>query len=130
MAHITIEYSANLAGCYDIDQLVATLHQAACEHGMVPAEGVRTRAYRADHYVVADGDPDNAFLAIGVRIGPGRAVDEQASFMDTLMCCADDFFDGGPADVALSVGLEVIHERLNRNHVRTAMDARREAVRS
>ena len=45
------------------------------------------------------------------------------------MCCADDFFDGGPANVALSVGLDVVHERVNHNFLSTSVDARLKTVR-
>lgn len=130
MAHITIEYSGNLVEQCDIEQFVAELHRTACGHGLLPPDGVRTRAYPAEHYVVADGHPDNAFVAIEVRIGPGRTERERASLLETLMSCADGLLVETPLDVALSVSIDVLHERLNRNGVRAAFAARHGAVRA
>lgn len=72
MPHIVIEYSANLEGEVRPMQLVEALHAAALETGVFPLAGLRTRAERRDHYLIADGDPDHIFIAVSVRIGEGR----------------------------------------------------------
>ncbi len=72
MAHITIEYSANLAEHHDVGALVEAVHEAAAAHGLTSLDGLRTRAVARTHYRVADGDRDHAFVAIAVRVGPGR----------------------------------------------------------
>jgi 5-carboxymethyl-2-hydroxymuconate isomerase len=72
MAHLFIEYSSNLRGQLDLQQLVDTLHAAALETGIFPIGGLRTRAYQSDCYRIADGDPANAFVHVNVRVGHGR----------------------------------------------------------
>lgn len=72
MPHILIEHSANLAERTDIQALVDRLHAAALDTGVFPAGGTRTRAFGRDIYRIADGDPDNAFVHVNVRIGAGR----------------------------------------------------------
>ena len=77
MPHITIEHSVNLADAHDVDALVADVHAVAAIHPWVPIDGLRTRAVARHHYLVADGAPANAFVALTVRVGPGRTDDEK-----------------------------------------------------
>ena len=43
--------------------------------GVFALGGVRFRAHRCDDYLVADGDPDNAFVHLTARIGRRRDPD-------------------------------------------------------
>lgn len=72
MPHITVEYSANLEAQVSPRRLIDAIHRAALETSVFPIGGLRTRAERRDVYAVADGDPDNAFVAVVARIGEGR----------------------------------------------------------
>lgn len=72
MAHIVIEYSANLRDRLDLPAFLAEVHQAALASGVFPIGGIRTRAYEAKHYVIADGHPDNAFVHLSLKVGHGR----------------------------------------------------------
>ena len=127
MPHITIEHSANVGVHHDIAALVDAVHAAALEHGLVPSDGLRTRAVSRDHYRVADGHPDHAFIAIAVRIGPGRDAAAKSSFLETVLNAAEARIasEGGPLAVAWSAELTEIDERfrINRNHVRTRIQA-------
>lgn len=139
MPHITIEYSENVAHHHDIDALVKVVHQAALDHGLPPADGLRTRAAQRDHYCVADGSPDLAFIAIAVRIGPGRDEATKQSFITALLDAAEHhigqeshtFATVGAIDaprlaIAWSIELNEIDPdfRINRNHVRTRLAER------
>src|ERR1700716_3400204 len=72
MAHILIEYSANLSGRIDLPRFLEAVHASALATGIFPVGGVRTRAYAAEHYRIADGHPDNAFVHTMLRVGHGR----------------------------------------------------------
>ena len=72
MPHAIIEYSANLAEQLDFPRFLTAVRDSALATGVFPIGGVRVRAYRADHYVIADGHPDNAFVHIMLRVGHGR----------------------------------------------------------
>ena len=127
MPHITIEHSANVGVHHDIAALVDAVHAAALEHGLAPSDGLRTRAVGRDHFRVADGRPDHAFVAISVRIGPGRNAAAKSSFLETVLNAAETRIasEGGPLAVAWSAELTEIDEqfRINRNHVRTRIQA-------
>ena len=72
MPHFTIEYSANLEARVDMARVVEVVRKAAVETGIFPLGGIRVRAVRCEHYAIADGNPDFAFLDMLLRLGEGR----------------------------------------------------------
>ena len=72
MPHFTIEYSANLDGQIDMAKAVEVVRNAAVETGIFPLGGIRVRAVRCEHFAIADGNPDFAFLDMLLRLGEGR----------------------------------------------------------
>ena len=125
MPHITIEYSANVGEHHDIDALVATVHEAALAHGLPDVTGLRTRAAERAHYRAMTGDPSYAFVAIHCRIGPGRAQEDKRSFIEQVLDAAEGALAGTPLAIAWSIELTELDPelRINRNHVRSAMEA-------
>lgn len=125
MPHLTIEYSANLADHHDIAELVDVVHAAALAHGLPAIEALRTRAVARPHYRIADGDPNNCFVAIAVRIGPGRDADAKSSFLTALLDAAEAHIASRPSPLAIAWSIELgeidAEFRINRNHVRTRM---------
>ncbi len=85
MPHIIVEYSANLEDLVPPRRLVDAIHQAALATGVFPIGGLRTRAERRDVYAVADGDPENGFVAIVARIGEGRDAETRKRVAADLM---------------------------------------------
>lgn len=85
MPHIVIEYSANLESDVAPQRLVDALHGTAIETGVFPLGGLRTRAERRDVYRIADGAPDNAFVAVIARIGKGRPPQTREAVAQALM---------------------------------------------
>ena len=102
------------------------LHQAALKTGVFPIGGLRTRAERRDIYAIADGDPDNAFVAVSVRIGEGRSAETRrqvaATLMDVLVGETEEAFR--THGLALSVEVEEIDPtaslKVNNLHERMA----------
>ncbi|NNM71180.1 5-carboxymethyl-2-hydroxymuconate isomerase [Enterovirga aerilata] len=89
MPHIIVEYSANLEAELDPGRLVDALHAAALATGAMPVGGLRTRAERRDLYRIADGDPENAFVAVLARIGQGRDPETRRRIAETLMAALE-----------------------------------------
>ncbi|HLJ70816.1 MAG TPA: 5-carboxymethyl-2-hydroxymuconate isomerase [Roseiarcus sp.] len=72
MPHIVVEYSANLAAEIAPARLVEIVHRAVLADPAFEIGAVRTRAVGYEDVMIADGDPANAFIAVTIRIGPGR----------------------------------------------------------
>lgn len=81
MPHFIIEYSANLEPELDVTALCQAIRAAAAEIEAFPMPGIRVRAFRAEHFAIADGDPKHGFVDISIRLRQGRAqpVKEKAS---------------------------------------------------
>lgn len=87
--HISIEYSANVADHHDIDALVVAVHEAALIDGLPPLAGLRTRASVRQSYRIADGQATHGFIAIMIRIGPGREALEKKRFLTAVLDAAE-----------------------------------------
>lgn len=122
MPHITIEYSGNLADAHDVDVLVAVVHEAALDHDWVPLSALRTRAVAREHYRVADGAPENAFVALTIRVGPGRTPEEKRSLLESLLAAAVDSVESVDDRLAIAWSIEVqeidAEWRVNLNRIR------------
>jgi 5-carboxymethyl-2-hydroxymuconate isomerase len=75
MPHISIDYSANLEDVVDMPAFCAALRDASVETGVFPLAGIRVRATRVDHAVIADGDPAHGFIDMSLRLRGGRDLD-------------------------------------------------------
>jgi 5-carboxymethyl-2-hydroxymuconate isomerase len=120
--HQIIEYSANLDELLDISALVDALHLCAEGQEELPIGGLRTRAYPSRDYLIADRHPDNAFIAVCLRVGEGsrEEVLERVgkTLFDSLCEAVKDTLDDQP--LALSYEVQVIDPRLrwNKNNLR------------
>jgi len=107
MAHILIEYSANLRERIDLPRLLEAVHAAALGTGIFPPGGMRTRAYLAEHYRIADGHPDNAFVHTMVRVGHGRDLETRKRACEAIFAalCAQlaELFERIPLGLSLEM---------------------------
>ncbi len=72
MPHVIVEHSANLSSSHDMQRLADLIRKAAVSCGVFPLAGIRVRMHPVEIFAMADGHPDNAFVAIVMRIGAGR----------------------------------------------------------
>ena len=127
MAHVTIEWTANLEGAFDLRGLMEYIAEDMRERsdGVFPVGGIRVRAYRVDDYVIADNaGSEDAFINVDVKMGAGRNAEFRKSYFDALFSRIRDFlgdlFDRRP--LALSLYVEEaegwkhnsIHKRLKK----------------
>ena len=107
MPHLIVEYSANLKKQIDIFKLVETVHQAALHTGVFEVAAIRTRAAGRDYYVIADGHRDNAFVAIFVRVAPGRSPETRRRVGQEIFDAACEFLKHVYETTPLAISLEV-----------------------
>jgi 5-carboxymethyl-2-hydroxymuconate isomerase len=72
MPHIQIDYTANLEDVVIGKKLVDVIHTITVDSGIFPVWGIRTFARPVQHYRVGNGEVDNGFVNVTVRIAPGR----------------------------------------------------------
>ncbi len=108
MPHVTIEYSANLSGRLDVAQFVDAVHEAALATGIFPVGGVRTRAYPANFYRLADGHADNAFVHVMLRVGHGRDVPTRKRACERVFAAVCETLGKSLQGMPLGISLEML----------------------
>ncbi|HEY5680504.1 MAG TPA: 5-carboxymethyl-2-hydroxymuconate Delta-isomerase [Pseudomonadales bacterium] len=107
MPHLIIEYSANIDEELMLDALMLRLRDSAVATGVFPLPGIRVRAARRDRFVVADGDPENAFVHLMVRIGHGRTPEVRRQVADRLFAVLCDHLREAATRRGLGLSLEI-----------------------
>ena len=107
MPHIVVEYSGNIENQIDVLKLVGEVHQAALRTGEFETAAVRTRASRREYYAIADGHRDNAFVAIWVRIAPGRPPERRKRIGQEIFDAACKYLEKLYETIPLAISLEV-----------------------
>jgi 5-carboxymethyl-2-hydroxymuconate isomerase len=110
--HLTLEYSANLAGKESIGQLCHALArcldaQRENEQRVYPLGGIRVRALRCEQYCIADGRADAAFLHANLKIGAGRSEAAKKATGDALFALIKQHFATEFAQKGLALSLEI-----------------------
>jgi len=83
MPHLILEYSDNLE--VDIQPLLARLHAEVVATGAINLKGIKSRAIKHTQYRIADGDPDYAFVHVGLLIREGRPIEVQKEATQRVM---------------------------------------------
>jgi len=86
-----IDYSPNLEARLDIAGLCKVLRDAAVETGVFPLAGIRIRATACTHVVMADGNPDHAFLDLSIRLRGGRTFEARKAATYHIFAAAEAF---------------------------------------
>lgn len=114
MPHLNIQYTANLDSLTDMNALchtlAATLVALRGEDGVAPlfpVAGTRVMAWPAQHFAVADGRPDRAFIYLNLLITPGRSEAMKKRAGDALLASASAHLDAVFAQHAVGMTLQI-----------------------
>lgn len=107
MPHLRIEYSRGLTDRVDIDALCRAAHGAMVETGVFPLAGIRIRAFRADHCIVADDHPDNDFAACVLTVGAGRTPETLRRAGDRIWASLREALAGPLATPHFALSLDI-----------------------
>ena len=108
MAHLILEYSANLRSEADIPALLRKANQVLIEQSVFPVGGIRSRAIALDDYCVADGSGDDAFVHATLKIGAGRSEAARQKTGDDLFAMLKTHFAALYARRYLALSLEIV----------------------
>ncbi|MDX2482877.1 MAG: 5-carboxymethyl-2-hydroxymuconate isomerase [Pseudodonghicola sp.] len=107
MAHLIVDYSANVDGWIDMAAFCDTLRRAAIETGVLPMPGVRVRALRADYVSIADGSADHGYIDISVRLRGGRDLPTRKAATAQIFAAAEHALAPVMATRSLALSLEM-----------------------
>ena len=115
MPHLTLDYSENMETRTDIAALCDRIRCAAIETGVFPQAGVRVRAFKATHVSIADGNPENGFIDISVRLREGRDLEPREAAVTQIFEADKTFLEHviEQHTVALSIEMRNIDAALS-----------------
>lgn len=107
MPHFIVEYSGNLEDALDIGALCELIRATAEGIDTFPMPGIRVRAFRADHWAIADGDPKHGFIDISIRLRAGRAPEVKQAAASEVFEAVRAFVSPVMAQRSLALSLEM-----------------------
>ena len=112
MAHLTLEYSANLRSDGDFAGLCRTLAgvllaQRDGTAAVFPPGGIRVRAIPCDDYCIADGRIDAGFVHATLKMGAGRTPAVRDAACNAVFEAMKQHFARQFASMGLALSLEV-----------------------
>lgn len=112
MPHLIIEYTANLAERAQIPELLKNANRvlgSLQDDGspVFPMGAIRSRAIELEHYFVADGSADDAFVHATLKIGAGRSAKVKQAASTALFEMIKEHFATLYAERFLALSLEL-----------------------
>lgn len=105
MPHLTLEYSDNLE--FDVQPLLARLHETLVATGAVALKGLKSRAVRHSDYRVADGNSAYAFAHLNLLIREGRPHEVQRELAQRALEVLEAEFGGRYETGYLSLSVDI-----------------------
>ena len=105
MPHLTLEYTDNLD--FEVQPLLARLHEEVVATGAINLKGIKSRAIRHTEYRIADGDPQYAFVHVGLLIREGRPVEIQKEATRRVMAVLKETFGHRLEKENLSLSVDI-----------------------
>ena len=121
MPHLYIEYTDNLVQEINIRDVLGVAQDALLQFpDIIPVGGLRIRAVKHEDYLIADGQADDAFIHLVLKIGAGRSEAEKEiiseSLFDSVSTHLNHVFE--TRNIALSLELhEFTYPTLKRNNI-------------
>lgn len=108
MPHLIIEYTPGSVDGLNIDQICQSLRKVMTNIDIFPLAGIRVRAYEVSAYSMADGDENNQFVAVALRVGQGRTEAELKDAGQIIFETAQQLFSEKLSDGNLALSFEII----------------------
>ncbi len=107
MPHFSFEYSANLEEIIDISALCTVIREAADRTGLFPMPGIRVRGFKAEHYSIADGNPNHAFIDLSIRLREGRPQDKKEAATQAIFAAMKNFMQPALQKHSIAISMEM-----------------------
>ncbi len=108
MPHLNIQYSANVESALSMPEYCDAMYQTMLDSGVFPLAGIRVRAFRADHVVIADKLEANAYIDMVLRMGEGRSAEDREIVGETIMTRAADICSELMSAPHFALSLEIV----------------------
>jgi 5-carboxymethyl-2-hydroxymuconate isomerase len=110
--HLTIEHSLP-ADSAEVATLVKALHRVLTADPLFEVGAVRVRAVACHPVAIADLHPDNGFVAMVLRIGAGRALQDRQRLGAAVMLVAEQVLADRLAGSHFALSLDMVENDPN-----------------
>lgn len=107
MPHITLEYSNNIGRHSDTRLLFDNIHQLLANELPTELSTCKSRAVVCDNYWLGDGDINNAFAHLNIKVMSGRSVEKKTYLGHVLLEMMNQFFHPLTAGLDLQLSVEI-----------------------
>ena len=107
MPHLTLEYTANLEEKAPTPELMLRVHALLESVAGIKAENCKSRWRKVEGWVVAEGEPQGAFVHLSLRILEGRAPELKAAVGAESLEILKAHFTPAPDGLDLQITVEV-----------------------
>lgn len=108
LPHFIVEYTDNIKNEANISKLFEKIHKVLIARDPVfPIGGIRSRAIEVNHYRIADGAEDDAFVHAVLKIGAGRSDEIKKEVCDALFEVMKDHFSFLMSNRYLALSMEL-----------------------
>ena len=108
MPHFILEHSANVKDELNLDGLFKALQETALGTGVFALGGIRFRAVCCDDYLIADADPENAFVHLTAKIGYRRDPDVRQEVAEKIFNTLVDYLAALYNERPLAISFELL----------------------
>lgn len=108
MPHITIEYSANLDEGHDLNPMLHKVHEVLVKTLPASLASCKSRVFKCDDYLVGNGDSQNAFVHMSVKIMPGRTSEIKAEAAGLLLEVMQSIFSDRHKNKIIGYSIEIV----------------------
>ena len=109
LPHFIVEYTDNIKNEANISKLFEEIHKVLIARDPVfPIGGIRSRAIEVNHYRIADGAEDDAFVHAVLKIGAGRSEEIKKEVCDALFEVMKNHFSILMSNRYLALSMELI----------------------
>lgn len=84
MPHLIIEYSANACAVDQLRKVVQAAHEVMVQSGLFSLADIKTRAYRAEHFMLGGNGEQGSFMHATVALLEGRSVAQRQALSEAV----------------------------------------------
>lgn len=107
MPQLILEYSKNIIERDNLTTLFQQCHDLLAEALPTDLNSCKSRAIKCKTYVVGDGQLDNAFIHVSLKVMPGRTQDTLQNVGQRMMKVLENHFAQSLQKLKLQITLEI-----------------------
>jgi 5-carboxymethyl-2-hydroxymuconate isomerase len=108
MPQLILEFSSNIVEKNNLANLFQEFHSILEKILPTDIDSCKSRSMECHNYYIGNGDPNNAFVHISLKIMPGRNLDTLKNVGDSMMAILKIYFASSLKELNLQITLEVM----------------------